>query len=54
MMERFDRYVAALWAQYKIWGFVIIVAVLLVVLVVAALVLGVDVGGYVNRLLGLS
>ena len=52
MMERLDRYVTALWGKYGIWGFVLIVAVLLVVVVVAALVLGVDVGGYINRLLG--
>lgn len=54
MMERFDRYVKAIWDKMGIWGFVIIVAVLLVVVVVASLVLGVDVGGYLNRLLGVT
>lgn len=52
-MNRFDRYMAALWGEYKIWGFVIVVALILIVLVVAALVLGVDIGAYVNKWLGL-
>lgn len=53
-MGRFDRYVKAIWEKMGLWGFVIIVAVLLAVLVVAALVLKVDVGGYINNLLGLA
>jgi hypothetical protein len=52
MMERFDRYVKAIWEKMGLYGFIIIVAVILAVLVVAALVLGVDIGGYINRLLG--
>ena len=54
MMERFDRYVKAIWDKMGLYGFVLIVAVILAVLVVAALVLGVDVGGYINGLLGLA
>lgn len=49
MMERLDRYVKAIWAEYKIWGFV----VLIVLAAVIAYVFGVDLGGYINRLLGL-
>lgn len=48
MMERFDRYVAALWGKYGIWAFVLIAVLLLG----AAYLFGVDLGGYVNRLLG--
>ena len=49
MMERLDRYVKAIWAEYKLVGFIAIAVVLLI----AAYVFGVDLGGYVNRLLGL-
>lgn len=52
-MSRFDRYVAAIWGQYKIWGFAIVLVLVLITLVVASMVLGVDVGGFVNRWLGL-
>lgn len=48
MLERFDRYVAAIWGKYGIWGFVLIALLLLG----AAYLFGVDVGGYVNGLLG--
>lgn len=51
--NRFDRYMAALWGEYKIWGIVIAVVLIMVVLVVASALLGVDIGGYVNRWLGL-
>lgn len=53
-MNWYEKFIVPLWKEYKIWGFVIVVAVLLVVLVVAALVLGVDVGGYINNLLGVK
>jgi len=49
MMERLDRYVKAIWAEYKLVGFIAIAVVLLI----AAYVFGVDLGGYINRLLGL-
>lgn len=50
MMERFDRYVKAIWGQYKIWGFILIALLLLG----AAYVFGVDLGGYINNLLGVK
>jgi len=48
-MERLDRYVRAIWSEYKIWGFVLI----FILLLVAAWVFKVDLGVYFNRLLGL-
>jgi hypothetical protein len=48
-MNRFDRYVSALWQEYKLWGFVVLV----VLAVAIAYIFGIDVGGYVNRWLGL-
>lgn len=49
MIERLDGYIKAIWGQYKIWGFVLI----FVLLLGAAYLFGVDLGGYFNRLLGL-
>lgn len=48
-MNWYDKFIVPLWKEYKLWGFLIMIAVLLVILVVAALVLGVDIGGFVNR-----
>lgn len=49
MMDRFDRYLSALWSRNGLLGIVV------VVVLIAALcyVFGVDVGGFVNRMLGL-
>ena len=50
MMDWFyQKFIVPVWKQYKIWPF----AVLLVLLLIAAWFFGVDIGGYVNGLLGL-
>lgn len=54
MLQRLDTYIKAVWKRYALWGFVLIVVVTLAVLTWLQLVLGVDVSGYVNRLLGVS
>lgn len=48
MWERFDTYVKAIWTQYKLPGFIAIAALLLA----AAYIFGVDLGGWLNKLLG--
>jgi len=48
MWQRLDGYVKAIWSEYKLWGFVVIGVLLLV----AAYVFGVDLGGWLNNLLG--
>ena len=48
MWERFDTYVKAIWTQYKLPGFIAIVVLLLA----AAYVFGVDLGAWANNLLG--
>lgn len=45
----YQKFIVPLWTEYKIWGFILIAALVLG----AAYVFGVDVGGYINRLLGL-
>lgn len=47
MWERFDTYVKAIWTQYKLPGFIAIVVLLLA----AAYVFGVDLGGAINAFL---
>lgn len=49
-MDRFDRYLSALWSRNGLLGIVV------VVLLVAALcwLFKVDVGGFVNRMLGVQ
>lgn len=54
MIERLDSYIKAVWGKYGLWGFVLIIAVALAVVIVAALVLGIDVAGAVNRWLGVG
>lgn len=44
MWQRFDSYIKAIWIEYKIWGFVLI----FVLLLGAAWIFGVDLGGFVN------
>lgn len=48
MMERFDRYVKAIWDKYGIWAFVLIIVLLLG----AAYLFGVDLATFFNNLLG--
>lgn len=50
-MPNLDGYIKAVWKKYAIWGFVTIVAVLVIV-VTWLQWLGVDVAGYVNRWMG--
>ena len=50
MWQRFDTYVKAIWTQYKLPGFIAIVVLLLA----AAYVFGVDLGGWLNNLLGVQ
>lgn len=55
-MQRLDRWIAALWAHGKlrdIAGAIGLALLVIIVLVALAMWAGVDVGGYVNRLLGL-
>jgi hypothetical protein len=47
-MERLNEYIKAIWSEYKIWGFVLI----FVLVLIAAWVFQVDIGGYFNSLLG--
>lgn len=49
MWARVDSYIKAIWGRYGLWGFVLIAVLLLG----AAYLFGVDLGGYFNRLLGL-
>lgn len=48
-MNLYDKYVVPLWKEYKLLGIAIGIALILAVLTVAQLVLGVDIGGTVNR-----
>lgn len=50
MWARLDSYVKAIWGRYGLGGFVVIAVLLLG----AAYLFGVDLGGWVNRLLGLQ
>jgi hypothetical protein len=49
MWQRFDTYVKAIWKQYKLPGFIAIIVLLLA----AAYLFGVDLGGAINRWMGL-
>lgn len=48
-MDWYSKFVVPVWKQYKIWPF----AALVVLLLIAAYIFGVDLGAYFNRLLGL-
>lgn len=48
-MNLYDKFVVPLWKEYKLWGFILIAVLLLA----AAYIFGVDIGGYINRWLGL-
>lgn len=48
-MDWYSKFIVPIWKEYKIWGFILIAALVLG----AAYAFGVDVGGYVNKLLGL-
>lgn len=52
-MDWYTKFIVPVWNKYAIWGFVLIGALALGALWYAQAFLGVDVGGYVNRLLGL-
>ena len=48
ILVKADEYIRAIYKDHKIWGFVVIGVLLLV----AAYVFGVDLGGWLNNLLG--
>lgn len=48
-MNWYDKFIVPIWKEYRIWGFAIVLVLILITLVVASMVLGVDVGGTVNR-----
>lgn len=45
----YQKFIVPLWKEYKLPGFIVIALLILA----AAWLFGVDLGGYVNRLLGL-
>jgi hypothetical protein len=47
-MERINEYIKAVWTKYGLWPFVLI----FVMVLVAAYIFGVNIGGYFNGLLG--
>jgi len=49
-MDWYEKFIVPLWNEYKLWGFILIAVLLLG----AAWLFGVDLGGYVNGWLGLE
>jgi hypothetical protein len=47
-MDWYQKFIVPLWKEYKLWGFILIGVLLLG----AAYIFGVDLGGYINGLLG--